>query len=63
MRVLLDESLPRPLAALLSGPEIRIVAALGWSGIENGELPRLAAERFETSEFSGERSESAATTG
>ena len=47
MRVLLDESLPRPLAALLSGHEVRTVAAVGWSGIENGELLRLAAERFD----------------
>jgi hypothetical protein len=46
VRVLLDESLPRPLATLLSGHEVRIVAAAGWSGVENGELLRLAAERF-----------------
>jgi len=47
VRVLLDESLPRPLAALLSGHEVRTVATVGWSGIENGELLRLAAERFD----------------
>jgi predicted nuclease of predicted toxin-antitoxin system len=47
VRVLLDESLPRPLAALLSGHEVRTVAATGWSGVENGELLRLAAERFD----------------
>lgn len=47
MRVLLDESLPRPLAALLSGHEVRTVAAVGWSGMENGELLRLAAEHFD----------------
>ena len=47
MRVLLDESLPRPLAALLSGHEVRTVAAVGWSGTENGELLRLAAEHFD----------------
>jgi hypothetical protein len=47
VRVLLDESLPRPLAALLSGHEVRTVAAAGWSGVENGELLRLAAERFD----------------
>ena len=47
MRVLLDESLPRPFAALLSGHEVSTVAAVGWSGIENGALVRLAAERFD----------------
>jgi predicted nuclease of predicted toxin-antitoxin system len=47
VRVLLDESLPRPLAALLSGHEVRTVAAVGWSGMENGELLRLAAEHFD----------------
>ena len=47
MRVLLDESLPRPFAALLSGHEVQTVAAVGWSGKENGDLLRLAAERFD----------------
>lgn len=44
MRVLLDESLPRPFAALLSGHEVKTVAGVGWSGKENGELLRLAAD-------------------
>jgi len=47
VRVLLDESLPRPLAALLSGHEVRTVAAVGWSGMDNGELLQLAAEHFD----------------
>ena len=47
MRVLLDESLPRPFTALLSGHEVRTVAAVGWSGKENGELLGLAADRFD----------------
>ena len=47
MRVLLDESLPRPFAALLSGHEVRTVAAMGWSGKQNGELLRLAAGSFD----------------
>jgi hypothetical protein len=38
---------PRPFAALLSGHEVRTVAAVGWSGKENGELLRLAADRFD----------------
>jgi hypothetical protein len=47
VRVLLDESLPRPFAALLSGHEVRTVAAVGWSGTESGELLRLAADSFD----------------
>ena len=47
MRVLLDESLPRPLAAPLSGHDVRTVAAIGWSGKTNGELLRLAADNFD----------------
>lgn len=47
MRVLLDESLPRPFAALLPGHEVQTVAAVGWSGTENGELLRLAATSFD----------------
>ena len=47
MRVLLDESLPRPFATLLSGHEVRTVAAMGWSGKQNGELLRLAADSFD----------------
>ena len=47
MRVLLDESLPRPFATLLSGHEVRTVAAMGWSGKQNGDLLRLAADSFD----------------
>jgi hypothetical protein len=47
VRVLLDESLPRPLAALLSGHDVRTVTAMGWSGRQNGELLRLAADDFD----------------
>jgi hypothetical protein len=47
VRVLLDESLPRPFAALLSGHDLQTVAAMGWSGKENGELLRLAADSFD----------------
>jgi hypothetical protein len=47
VRVLLDESLPRPLAALLTGHDVRTVASVGWNGKENGELLRLAAETFD----------------
>jgi len=33
--------------ALLAGHEVRTVAAVGWSGKENGELLRLAADSFD----------------
>ena len=47
MRILLDESLPRPLARLLTEHEVRTVAAMGWAGTRNGELLQLAAGEFE----------------
>ena len=47
MRILLDESLPRPLARLLPGHEVRTVAQMGWSGTRNGPLLQLAAADFD----------------
>lgn len=47
MRVLLDESLPRPLAELLAGHEASTVAQVGWRGLENGALLRQAAASFD----------------
>lgn len=47
MRILLDESLPRPLGALLSGHTASTVQELGWTSLKNGELLRRAAERFD----------------
>ena len=47
MRILLDESLPRDLAALLVGHEVVTVRAVGWSGVKNGKLLTLAAARFD----------------
>jgi hypothetical protein len=47
VRVLLDESVPRPLAHLLIGHEVRTVTQLQWTGIKNGELLRRAAESFD----------------
>jgi predicted nuclease of predicted toxin-antitoxin system len=47
VRVLLDESLPRPFAAMLSRHDVRTVAAMGWSGKQNGELLQLAADNFD----------------
>ena len=47
MRILLDESLPRPFARLLPGHEVRTVSAVGWTGTRNGELLKLAAGSFD----------------
>lgn len=47
MRVLLDESLPRPLAKLLTGHEVRTVAELRWTGLKNGVLLTRAANSFD----------------
>ena len=47
MRILLDESLPRPLARLLPEHDVRTVAAMGWAGIRNGELLQLARGAFD----------------
>ena len=47
MRVLLDESLPRPLATLIAGHEVRTVVEAGWASVENGELLRQAAAAFD----------------
>jgi predicted nuclease of predicted toxin-antitoxin system len=47
VRILLDESLPRPLARLLPDHEVRTVSAVGWTGTRNGELLKLAAGSFD----------------
>ena len=47
MRILLDESLPRPLSRLLAGHSVSTVAAEGWARLSNGALLRQAAERFD----------------
>ena len=43
MLILLDESVPRALAALLFGYTVRTVQQMAWSSISNGELLRRAA--------------------
>jgi predicted nuclease of predicted toxin-antitoxin system len=47
VRILLDESLPGPLARLLPSHEVRTVAQMGWSGTRNGPLLQLAAADFD----------------
>ena len=47
MRILLDESLPRRLRSTLPGHSVSTVTQRGWSGTENGELLRIAAQEFD----------------
>ena len=47
MRILLDEDLPRRLAAMLVGHEVSTVQRSGWTGIKNGKLLGLAAAQFD----------------
>ena len=47
MRVLLDECLPRPLAAEFAGHELTTVPQAGWAGKSNGELLDLAEREFD----------------
>ncbi len=47
MRILLDESVPARLGALLVGHEASSVQRRGWSGIKNGKLLTLAATEFD----------------
>ena len=46
-RVLLDENLPRLLKRELPGFEARTVAEMGWAGVKNGKLLRLAEAEFD----------------
>ncbi len=46
-RVLLDENLPRLLKRELPSFQVRTVAELGWAGIKNGNLLRLAEAAFD----------------
>ena len=47
MRILLDESLPRDLAQLITGHEVSTVRNEGWASIKNGKLLALAGARFD----------------
>ena len=46
-RLLLDENLPRRLARLLIGHEVRTVGEMRWSGLQNGALLGRAAVEFD----------------
>lgn len=47
MRILLDESLPRPLGKLLTDHHVSTVREEGWASLNNGKLLREAATRFD----------------
>ncbi|MBA3974488.1 MAG: hypothetical protein C0504_09760 [Candidatus Solibacter sp.] len=47
MKILLDENLPRKLAALLPGHQCSTVVECGWSGKKNGELLELENSAFD----------------
>ena len=47
MRILFDESMPRPLAADLTGHDVKTVVQCGWSGTQNGKLLALASQSFD----------------
>ena len=42
MKVLLDENLPHDLRLFIVGHEVFTVSFMGWAGVQNGELLRLA---------------------
>ena len=44
---MLDECVDRRLAKHLTGLSVRTVAAMGWSGIKNGQLLALAQAEFD----------------
>lgn len=47
MRILLDESLPRPLGLGLAGHDVSTVRDESWTSLSNGALLRQAAAKFD----------------
>jgi predicted nuclease of predicted toxin-antitoxin system len=47
MRLLLDECVPKRLKRELHGHEAKTVQDMGWAGIKNGALLKLADGRFD----------------
>lgn len=47
MKILLDECIDRRFAREFGDRYVRTVPQMGWAGIKNGELMRLAEEEFE----------------
>lgn len=47
MRLLLDECVPKRVKRALGDPEAKTVQEMGWAGIKNGALLRLADGQFD----------------
>lgn len=47
MKILLDESLPKPLMRDFVDCQVTTVVLKGWSGKKNGELLKLAQKEFD----------------
>ncbi|HEV2763401.1 MAG TPA: DUF5615 family PIN-like protein [Pyrinomonadaceae bacterium] len=47
MRLLLDECVDRRLAGDLHGHDVNTVPQMGWAGVKNGELLKLAEKEFD----------------
>lgn len=47
MKVLLDECLPRKLKRHFSAHDVATVPEMGWAGVKNGKLLRLAESAFD----------------
>jgi len=47
MRLLLDECVPKRLKRELPGHDVQTVQDMGWAGIKNGALLKLAAGQFD----------------
>ena len=47
MKILLDECVDRRFGRELVGHDVRTVPQMGWAGIKNGELMKLAVDEFD----------------
>ena len=47
MRILLDENVPRKLKQAFPGFIVATVGEMGWAGVKNGELLKLAENVFD----------------
>jgi predicted nuclease of predicted toxin-antitoxin system len=47
VKILLDECLDRRLAKDLTGFEVKTVPQMGWAGVKNGNLMKLAETEFD----------------
>jgi predicted nuclease of predicted toxin-antitoxin system len=47
VKILLDECLPRRLAGMLTGHDVRTVRQMNWLGLSNGKLLSAADPHFE----------------